>query len=64
VVTDAELTEVWAAIEAMGYPWGPFFCIAILTLQRREEVAAMRSLLVGCRRCNRLREWGQTCHAD
>jgi integrase len=42
VVTDAELTEVWAAIEAMGYPWGPFFCIAILTLQRREEVAAMR----------------------
>jgi len=26
----------------MTYPWGPFFRIAILTVQRREEVAAMR----------------------
>jgi hypothetical protein len=42
VLTDAELADVWAAIETMGYPWGPFFCIAILTLRRREEVAAMR----------------------
>jgi integrase len=42
VLTDAELADVWATIETMGYPWGPFFCIAILTLQRREEVAAMR----------------------
>jgi len=42
VLTDAELADMWAAIETMGYPWGPFFCIAILTLQRREEVAAMR----------------------
>jgi integrase len=41
-LTDFELADVWAAIETMGYPWGPFFCIAILTLQRREEVAAMR----------------------
>jgi integrase len=42
VLTDAELADVWAAAETIGYPWGPFFCIAILTLQRREEVAAMR----------------------
>ena len=42
VLTDAELADVWAAIETTGYPWGPFCCIAILTLQRREEVAAMR----------------------
>jgi integrase len=42
VLTDAELADVLAAIEAMGYPWGPLFRIAILTLQRREEVAAMR----------------------
>src|SRR5215469_15657853 len=42
VLTDAELADVWTAIETMGYPWGPFFCIAILTLQRREEVADMR----------------------
>jgi integrase len=26
----------------LGYPFGPFFQLAILTLQRREEVAAMR----------------------
>jgi hypothetical protein len=26
----------------MTYPWGPFFRIAILTRQPREEVAAMR----------------------
>jgi integrase len=42
VLTDAELADVRAAAETMGYPWGPFFCIAILTLQRREEVAAKR----------------------
>jgi integrase len=42
VLTDAELADVWAAVETMTYPWGPFFRIAILTLQRREEVAAMR----------------------
>jgi integrase len=42
VLTDAEVADLWAAIETMGYPWGPFFCLAILTLQRREEVAAMR----------------------
>jgi integrase len=42
VLTDAELADVWAAVETMGYPWGPFFCLAILALQRREEVAAMR----------------------
>ena len=33
---------MWAAVETMTYPWGPFFRIATLTLQRREEVAAMR----------------------
>jgi integrase len=42
VLSDAELADVWAAVETMTYPWGPFFRIAILTLQRREEVAAMR----------------------
>jgi integrase len=42
VLSDAELADVWAAVGTMTYPWGPFFRIAILTLQRREEVAAMR----------------------
>jgi hypothetical protein len=38
VLTDAELSEIWAATSHMTYPWGPFFRLAILTLQRREEV--------------------------
>ena len=42
VLSDAELAEVWAAAGKLGYPWGPFFRLAMLTLQRREEVAGMR----------------------
>jgi integrase len=42
VLNDGELAEIWVATQPMPYPWGPFFRIAILTLQRREEVAAMR----------------------
>jgi integrase len=42
VLSDAELAEVWAAAGTLGYPWGPFFRLAMLTLQRREEVAGMR----------------------
>jgi integrase len=41
-LTDAELAEVWAATGDFGYPWGPFFRLLLLTLQRREEVAGMR----------------------
>jgi integrase len=42
VLTDAELAEVWSATGELAYPWGPFFQLALLTLQRREEVAGMR----------------------
>jgi integrase len=42
VLSDEELSEVWAAAGTLGCPWGPFFRLAILTLQRREEVAGMR----------------------
>jgi integrase len=42
VLSADELAEVWAAAATLGYPWGPFFRLAILTLQRREEVAGMR----------------------
>lgn len=34
VLSDAELAEVWAAAGTLGYPSGPFFRLAILTLQR------------------------------
>lgn len=42
VLADDELVEVWNAAETTGHPWGPFFRLAILTGQRREEVAALR----------------------
>jgi hypothetical protein len=38
VLSDAEIAEVWAAADRLAYPFGPFFKLAILTLQRREEV--------------------------
>jgi integrase len=41
-LSDAELAEVWAAACDMAYPFGPLIRLAILTLQRREEVAGMR----------------------
>jgi integrase len=42
VLSDTEIAEVWAAADRLTYPFGPFFKLAILTLQRREEVAGMR----------------------
>jgi hypothetical protein len=33
---------VWAAAGTLGYPFGPFFKLAMLTMQRRAEVAGMR----------------------
>ena len=42
VLTDGELAEVWTAADGLGYPFGPLVRLAILTLQRREEVAGMR----------------------
>jgi integrase len=42
VLSDTEIAEVWAAASSLAYPFGPFFKLAILTLQRREEVAGMR----------------------
>jgi len=41
VLSDGELAEMWAAAGTLGYPFGPFFKLLTLTLQRREEVAGM-----------------------
>lgn len=41
VLDDSELASIWAAASIMPYPFGPFYQIALLTLQRREEVAGM-----------------------
>ena len=42
VLSPDELAEVWQATEQLGYPFGPFYQILILTAQRRGEVAQMR----------------------
>ena len=38
----AEARAVWDAAGAMGYPWGAFFRLLLLTGQRRGEVAGMK----------------------
>jgi integrase len=42
VLNDDELRAVWAGAGMLSYPFGPFYKLAILTLQRREEVAGLR----------------------
>ncbi|WP_338029650.1 site-specific integrase [Gluconacetobacter tumulisoli] len=42
VLTDAELSAIWRGASAMAYPFGPYFRLLILTLQRRAEVLGMR----------------------
>lgn len=39
VLDNDEIRAAWAAAGTLGYPWGPFFRLAMLTLQRRENVA-------------------------
>jgi integrase len=42
VLSDGELAEVWSSADTLDYPFGPFFKLAILTMQRRAEVAGIR----------------------
>jgi integrase len=42
VLTDDELRSVWKASDAIGWPFGPFLQLLILTGQRRNEVAGIR----------------------
>jgi len=37
-----ELRQLWAVWDQIGYPWGPYFKLLLLTAQRRSEVASMR----------------------
>jgi integrase len=41
-LTADELRELWPQFEALSYPFGPFLQLALLTGQRRDEVAGMR----------------------
>ena len=38
-LTAAEMQELWPVFAGIGYPFGPYFQIALLTAQRRSEVA-------------------------
>jgi integrase len=42
VLTDDEIRAVWRAAERMGYPWGPYFQLLLLTGARSGEVGGMR----------------------
>lgn len=42
VLTMIDLTQIWQAAEFLGYPFGPYIRLLILTAQRRTEVASMR----------------------
>lgn len=43
VLSDSEIALVWQATEAIGQPFGPFIRMLLLTGQRRQEVAKMRT---------------------
>ena len=42
VLEDSELALIWQGAERLGYPFGPYFQLLMLTGQRREEIAGMR----------------------
>jgi len=42
VLSADEIKAIWSHFDALGYPFGPFFQMALITAQRREEVAHMR----------------------
>jgi integrase len=42
VLTTEELRFLWPAFEGLGYPFGPFFKLALLTGQRLSEISGMR----------------------
>ena len=42
VLGEPELRAFWAAAGAMAYPWGPYFRLLLLTMQRRTELASAR----------------------
>jgi integrase len=41
ILSDEEVSEVWAATNAMGWPFGPLFQLLLITGQRRNEVGRM-----------------------
>jgi integrase len=42
VLTMSDVAHIWKAAELLGYPFGPYIRLLVLTAQRRTEVAGMR----------------------
>ncbi len=42
VLSDDEIRDVWEGCDYLGYPFGPFIKVLLLTGQRRDEVARMK----------------------
>jgi len=42
VLSEGELTEIWRTAPELGYPFGPYFRMLLLTGQRRSEVSNMK----------------------
>lgn len=42
VLSDQEIKAFWKATEKLGYPYGSFYRLLLLTGQRRDEVAKLR----------------------
>lgn len=42
VLTMSDVAQIWKAAELLGYPFGPYIRLLVLTAQRRTEVAGMR----------------------
>jgi integrase len=42
ILTPDEIRAIWTAADGLKYPFGPFFRLALITAQRRGEVARMR----------------------
>jgi len=41
-LTAGEIKAIWTGADALGYPFGPYFRLALITGQRRDEIARMR----------------------
>jgi hypothetical protein len=41
VLSDVEIGEIWRAAGVLGWPWGPYIPLLLLTLQRKGEVSGM-----------------------
>ncbi|HVJ76953.1 MAG TPA: tyrosine-type recombinase/integrase [Hyphomicrobium sp.] len=53
ILNPDELAQVWEALDHTGLPYGAFYKLLILTLQRRDEVAGMQ----WCELNHRTKEW-------